>query len=61
MKHLFPIVAATILAFSLTLQLHAQDGCGDSPENPTLILGLVSSAGVGLFQLRNRLKFRAKK
>jgi len=28
------------------LSLHAQSGCVDSPEDPTLMLALVSGAGV---------------
>lgn len=55
MKRLYPIVVISILMFS-ALPVHAQDGCIDSPENPTAILGLVGVAGLGLAQLRNRMK-----
>ena len=27
------------------LPLHAQDGCDDSPEDPTIVLALVAAAG----------------
>ncbi len=38
--------------------LHAQSGCTDSPENPTIVLALVGSAG-GLFSaVRARMKAR---
>jgi len=38
--------------------LHAQTGCTDSPENPTIVLALVGSAG-GLFSaVRARAKAR---
>lgn len=38
--------------------LHAQSGCADSPENPTIVLALVGSAG-GLFStVRARIKAR---
>ena len=33
------------LAFSAALPLHAQTGCIDSPEDPTVILALVGGAG----------------
>jgi XrtJ-associated TM-motif-TM protein len=38
--------------------LHAQTGCGDSPENPTVVLALVGGAGAAFSTLRNRLKAR---
>lgn len=56
MKRFYPIVAIAILMFSVGLPLHAQGGCIDSPENPTAILGLVGVAGIGLAQLRRRMK-----
>jgi XrtJ-associated TM-motif-TM protein len=36
--------------------LHAQGGCVNSPENPTLVLGLAASVGTGVVALRNRRK-----
>ena len=36
---------AFALIFATALPLHTQTGCGDSPEDPTIILVLVSSAG----------------
>ena len=36
--------------------LHAQTGCTDSPENPTVVLALVGSAGALFSALRNRIK-----
>lgn len=38
--------------------LHAQTGCTNSPENPTIVLALVGSAGAGFSALRTRLKAR---
>jgi XrtJ-associated TM-motif-TM protein len=39
----------TLLAFTfalmLALPLHAQTGCDDSPEDPTIVLALVGGAG----------------
>ena len=47
-------VALLFVAFPL----HAQTGCTDSPENPTVVLALVGSAG-GLFSMaRTRWKAR---
>jgi len=40
---LFP---AVILVLLTALPLHAQNGCVDSPEDPTVLLALVSGAGV---------------
>jgi XrtJ-associated TM-motif-TM protein len=38
--------------------LHAQSGCTDSPENPTVVLALVGSAGAFIANVRTRLKAR---
>ncbi|MFP5229054.1 MAG: PExPT-CTERM protein [Acidobacteriota bacterium] len=42
------------------VRLHAQiDGCADSPENPTLVLGLIVSAGgFGFAQVRRYVSGR---
>jgi XrtJ-associated TM-motif-TM protein len=40
------LVSGFALMFAMALPLHAQEqGCDDSPENPTMILGLVAGAG----------------
>src|SRR5215469_4889491 len=53
------------LFLSVALPLHAQsativtDGdCADSPENPTVILAVVGSAGAFLASARSRIKVR---
>jgi XrtJ-associated TM-motif-TM protein len=52
------------LCFSAALPLHAQGGeittgtCDDSPENPTIILAVVGSAGAFLASARARMKAR---
>jgi XrtJ-associated TM-motif-TM protein len=46
--------SAVFLCFAVPL--HAQDGCGDSPENPTVVLALVGGAGALLSTVRARLK-----
>jgi len=38
--------------------LRAQTGCTDSPENPTVVLALVGSAGALFSTVRARLKAR---
>ena len=53
------IVALGVAVFLLVaLPLHAQTGCGDSPENPTIVLALVGGAGAAFSTLRTRLKAR---
>ena len=52
-KTLLPF--ALVLAFALPLR--AQSGCVDSPEDPTIMLALVSGVGatvVSLWKLRKR-------
>lgn len=58
MKKSFLVVAIALLAAS-ALPLHAQSGCGDSPEAPTAILALVGSAGA--FVVSARARFNARK
>lgn len=58
------ILLATGIVFLAAMRLHAQDlgGCVDSPENPTLVLGLiVGAAGVGYPRLRRYLQGRGNK
>lgn len=38
--------------------LHAQNGCVNSPENPTVVLALVGSAGAFVASARARFKAR---
>jgi XrtJ-associated TM-motif-TM protein len=40
--------------------LHAQDGCENSPENPTAILAVVGSAGAFVASARARIKARRR-
>jgi XrtJ-associated TM-motif-TM protein len=42
----------------VAVPLHAQTGCGDSPENPTVVLALVGGAGAFFSTIRTRLKAR---
>ena len=51
------------IAFLVTaaLPLHAQEGCVNSPENPTAILAVVGSAGAFFVSVRTRIKARKSK
>jgi XrtJ-associated TM-motif-TM protein len=42
-----------LLAVASTVA-HAQSGCEDSPENPTIVLALLGSVGAGIAVLRRR-------
>ncbi len=56
-KSLLSLLGAACLLL-IAAPLHAQSGCADSPENPTIVLALVGSAG-GLFTtVRARIKAR---
>ena len=49
---------ALVALLLVAAPLHAQTGCDDSPENPTVILALVGGAGALLSTLRTRLRSR---
>jgi XrtJ-associated TM-motif-TM protein len=48
------------LIVAIALPLHAQTGCTDSPENPTVVLALVGAAGALFATVRSRLRMRRK-
>jgi len=58
MKKPWLLLIGIALLSSVALPLHAQDGCVNSPENPTAILAVVGSAGVFFTSLRARIKAR---
>jgi XrtJ-associated TM-motif-TM protein len=47
-----------VFLLSVAVPLHAQTGCTDSPENPTVVLAVVGSAGALFSSIRARLKAR---
>jgi XrtJ-associated TM-motif-TM protein len=47
-----------VILLLVAVPLHAQTGCTDSPENPTVILALVGSAGALFSTARRRLQVR---
>jgi XrtJ-associated TM-motif-TM protein len=44
--------------FLIALPLNAQIGCADSPENPTVVLAIVGSAGAFFPMVRARIRAR---
>jgi XrtJ-associated TM-motif-TM protein len=57
MKKKILIVVAVFLV-AAAMPLHAQSGCGDSPEAPTAILALVGSVSAFVVALNERFKAR---
>ncbi|WP_263367708.1 PExPT-CTERM protein [Edaphobacter bradus] len=60
MKNTSFLVFALALFVTAALPLHAQDGCVNSPENPTAILAVVGSAGAFFVSARARINARRK-
>jgi XrtJ-associated TM-motif-TM protein len=58
MKKPSPMFLGLALLLLVALPLHAQNGCANSPENPTAILAVVGSAGAFLASARARIKAR---
>jgi XrtJ-associated TM-motif-TM protein len=58
MKKTCLILAGIALLSSVALPLYGQDGCINSPENPTAILAVVGSAGAFFVSVRARIKAR---
>jgi XrtJ-associated TM-motif-TM protein len=52
------LLALAVLAMPAVA--HAQSGCTDSPENPTVVLAIVGCAGAFYSTARARLKARRK-
>jgi len=60
MKNYSILTATLALALAvMAVPAHAQGGCDDSPENPTLILAGLASGAYAVSSLRNRLRGRA--
>ncbi len=60
MKKSSLLLLGLALFVSAALPLHAQEGCIDSPENPTAILAVVGSAGAFLVSARARFNARRR-
>ena len=50
----------TLAVLAVPMVAHAQSGCTDSPENPTVVLAVVGGAGALFSTVRARLKARRK-
>jgi XrtJ-associated TM-motif-TM protein len=57
------VVLSAVALLSVTISLHAQGGCVDSPEDPTAVLMLVGTAGMfyGMSVLRKVLRRGGKR
>ena len=53
MKKFF-LLAAVVVVLAAATPLYAQNGCIDSPENPTALLALVGTAGAFIASARSR-------
>jgi len=58
MKKLSLLTLGVVLLLTVALPAHAQSGCTDSPENPTLVLALVGSAGALFASARSKIRAR---
>jgi XrtJ-associated TM-motif-TM protein len=58
MKKTCLVLAGIAFLSSVALPLYGQDGCINSPENPTAILAVVGSAGAFFVSVRARIKAR---
>jgi XrtJ-associated TM-motif-TM protein len=57
MKKTFLLIAVA-LALAVAVPAHAQGGCDDTPENPTLILAGLASGVFAASTLRTRFRAR---
>ncbi len=58
MKRSTVVILGCAVLVLVAVPLHAQSGCTDSPENPTVVLALVGGAGAMFSAVRTRLKAR---
>ena len=60
MKKYFLLMAFTLALF-VTIPAHAQGGCEDSPENPTLILAGLAGGAYAVSAVRMRIRAKRSK
>jgi XrtJ-associated TM-motif-TM protein len=60
MKKSLLLCTGFAVLFLVSVPVYAQGGCINSPENPTVVLALVGSAGAFLASARARFKARRK-
>jgi len=58
MKNKFRALLVVIAVMCIPVLVRAQTGCADSPEDPTVVLALVASAGALISVARTRFKAR---
>ena len=58
MKNKFRALIVLIAVMCIPALVRAQIGCDDSPEDPTLVLALVASAGALIATARARFRAR---
>jgi XrtJ-associated TM-motif-TM protein len=58
MKKLLFLICFTFALLIVAVPAHAQGGCDDSPENPTLILAGLASGAYGISAIRTRMRAR---
>jgi XrtJ-associated TM-motif-TM protein len=58
MKKSSLLLTGIAVMLAVALPVHAQGGCVNSPENPTVVLALVGSAGAFVASARARFKAR---
>jgi XrtJ-associated TM-motif-TM protein len=60
MKKLSLLLIGSAVMFVVAAPVYAQNGCINSPENPTVVLALVGSAGAFFASARTRIRARRK-
>jgi hypothetical protein len=58
MKNTFRALMVAIAVLGIPALVRAQVGCEDSPEDPTVVLVLIASAGALIAHARGRLSTR---
>jgi XrtJ-associated TM-motif-TM protein len=58
MKKFSILLTGLAVMLAVALPVYAQGGCVNSPENPTVVLALVGSAGAFVASARARFKAR---
>ena len=60
MKKTSLLLIGSAVMLAVAAPVYAQNGCINSPENPTVVLALVGSAGAFFASARNRIRARRK-
>jgi XrtJ-associated TM-motif-TM protein len=58
MKKISLLLIGSAVMLVVAAPVYAQNGCINSPENPTVVLALVGSAGAFFASARNRMRAR---